>query len=226
MEQCRLMGLLQEKQKRFGDRTVEMIERTYIDALQTYNDKKEALDICKKGLDKMREGITERFERWKRIREDFSKMTSHCFNVYMSQRGHTGRLVFNHEEKTLDLEISLQKQSSSGVVTDAKSLSGGERSFSTVCFVLALWEVVESPIRALDEFDIFMDAVYRKKSIDMILEKATTVHKRRQLILISPHDTTMLGQIDKKKMKVVKMFPPERRENQASLDQFLTRHQT
>ena len=39
-------------------------------------------------------------------------------------------------------------------VTDMKSLSGGERSFTNMCFLLALGKQISSPFHCLDEFDV------------------------------------------------------------------------
>lgn len=35
---------------------------------------------------------------------------------------------------------------------DARSLSGGEKSFSTICLLLSLWESIGCPIRCLGEW--------------------------------------------------------------------------
>lgn len=47
---------------------------------------------------------------------------------------------------------------------DMRALSGGERSFSTVCFILSLWSIAESPFRCLDEFDVYMVELHFKFS--------------------------------------------------------------
>ncbi len=66
-----------------------------------------------------------------------------------------------------------------------KTLSGGEKSFSTICLLLSLWEAMGSPIRCLDELwadtapvfvpmtngssDVFMDNVNRDVSMRMMV---------------------------------------------------------
>lgn len=73
--------------------------------------------------------------------------------------------------------------------TDLKGLSGGEKSLVTSCLLLALWECVESPLRCLDEFDVFMDGVNRKTILKMLIEYATStnsIHCSNQYIFITP----------------------------------------
>jgi chromosome segregation ATPase len=57
---------------------------------------------------------------------------------------------------SLDIIVHPNKSKDAKESKDLKSLSGGERSYSTVAFLLALWSIVESPILFLDEFDVFM----------------------------------------------------------------------
>ncbi|KAJ5573064.1 hypothetical protein N7450_010048 [Penicillium hetheringtonii] len=71
----------------------------------------------------------------------------------------------------------------------AKTLSGGEKSFSQICLLLALWEAMGSPIRCLDEFDVYMDHINRKMAIDMLMVAARR-SVGRQFILITPGTKT------------------------------------
>lgn len=71
-------------------------------------------------------------------------------------------------------------------MTDTRSLSGGERSFSTVAFVLALWHHCASPFKLMDEIDVFMDMVTRRVSYNALIRYAEVSHDPGQFIFFSP----------------------------------------
>ena len=71
-------------------------------------------------------------------------------------------------------------------LTDTRSLSGGERSFSTVAFVLALWHHCSSPFKLMDEIDVFMDMVTRRMSYNALINFAQVTENPGQFIFFSP----------------------------------------
>jgi DNA repair exonuclease SbcCD ATPase subunit len=96
-------------------------------------------------------------------------------------------------------------------LASTQALSGGERSFSTVALLLALWEVMEMPFCAMDEFDVFMDQVNRRISVTMLVQ-ACEARSERQYIFISPHTTAHIPK--KPHVRIIRMQPPQRGQQQ------------
>ncbi|KAJ2878869.1 Structural maintenance of chromosomes protein 6, partial [Coemansia aciculifera] len=89
---------------------------------------------------------------------------------------------------------------------DAKSLSGGEKSFTTICLLLSLWETMNCPVRALDEFDVFMDAANRAIAMRMMIDSARSKNNT-QFILITPLDMSVRPDAD---VTILRLQPPKR----------------
>jgi chromosome segregation ATPase len=147
--------------------------------------------------------LKQRIKRWASLRASIAKRTRNNFVMFISQKGFEGELEFNHEEEKLDIKVSPNKQTV-GTAASTSNLSGGESSFTTVSLLLSLWTAMESPFRALDEFDVFMDAVNRRISTEMLLNEAKKSGK--QFIFITPQDSSGLPAY----VRVIKMIPPER----------------
>ncbi|KNA17825.1 hypothetical protein SOVF_076440 [Spinacia oleracea] len=119
------------------------------------------------------------------------------FNGNLARKGINGHIDVDYKGKTLSIEVKMPQDASRTTVTDTRGLSGGERSFSTLCFALSLHQMTESPFRAMDEFDVFMDAISRKISLDTLVDFALS--HGSQWMFITPHDISMVKQDDRVK---------------------------
>ncbi|KAH9647777.1 Structural maintenance of chromosomes protein 6B [Citrus sinensis] len=133
-----------------------------------------------------REALDSRWGKFQRNATLLKRQLTWQFNGHLGKKGISGKININYEEKTLSIEVKMPQDASSSNVRDTRGLSGGERSFSTLCFALALHEMTEAPFRAMDEFDVFMDAISRKISLDTLVDFALA--QGSQWIFITPHD--------------------------------------
>lgn len=154
--------------------------------------------------------VNERSLRWRRFRSEISARARIMFQYLLSERGFQGRLAFDHVNKELDLKVQPDPRfgASGSAGRQTKTLSGGEKSFSTICLLLALWDAMGSPIRCLDEFDVFMDSVNRDQSMKMMVQAARR-SVGRQFILITPQGMNALARHDPD-VRIHLMQEPER----------------
>ncbi|KAL6131829.1 hypothetical protein ACLB2K_070202 [Fragaria x ananassa] len=189
---------LNQKLQRESERCTESIdelrmsyeskERKILRKQKIYRAFREKLNACQKALN-MR---SEKFERNKTL---LKRQMTWLFNSHLGRKGFSGKIKVSYEERTLSIEVKMPQDASSSTVRDTRGLSGGERSFSTLCFALALHDMTEAPFRAMDEFDVFMDAVSRKISLDTLVDFALA--QGSQWVLITPHDISMVKNGDR-----------------------------
>ncbi|OAD58463.1 Structural maintenance of chromosomes protein 6 [Eufriesea mexicana] len=127
------------------------------------------------------------------------------FSNVLALRNKKGVINIDHARRVLELEVHSSDSSKS--INDARSLSGGERSYSTVAFILALWDCTGLPFYFLDEFDVFMDKVNRRIIMDILLDHTKT-HPQSQFTFLTPLDTSNVLAEDY--VTIHKLAPPER----------------
>ncbi|PFH51262.1 hypothetical protein AMATHDRAFT_59575 [Amanita thiersii Skay4041] len=199
---------LQERARRQGATVEEMVIEV--------NRAKAKLEAIERELKQMaslnralKKSLTLRLARWQEFRRHIALRCKLIFQFNMSHRGYFGKILFDHERQSLQLKVQTDDQIATQGTRDKdpRSLSGGEKSFSTICLLLALWESIGCPLRCLDEFDVFMDAINRRVSMKMLIEMANSSDKK-QYILITPQDMTNITPGNA--VRVHRMSDPER----------------
>ena len=215
----RVFSVIEQAQKEAGG-NLSAVENDLLEAKNKLVDDglrmKNALDV----FNFLKQSYQKREKKLKEVDDYVERIVSAKFKHYMKKKGHFGKIRVHRKEKKLEIGVRIgeKNRQGSGVIKDLKQLSGGERSFATVAFALALGGETDTPFRAMDEFDVFMDSVNRKIAMENLLSFARE-NPNLQFIFLTPQDMSVLHaaretcikqglDIPESFLRVVTMLPP------------------
>ncbi|ORY67075.1 P-loop containing nucleoside triphosphate hydrolase protein [Pseudomassariella vexata] len=154
----------------------------------------------------LKKALVQRLDKWRWFQRMISAHARTNFAYLLSERGFRGQLLLDHQKKKLEIQVEPDQTRQNVSGRNTKTLSGGEKSFSSICLLLAIWDAMGSPLRCLDEFDVFMDNVNRAISTNMLIQAARR-SVGKQFILITPNAIEGRGKIDKD-VKIIRLTDP------------------
>ncbi|ESZ96683.1 hypothetical protein SBOR_2942 [Sclerotinia borealis F-4128] len=208
---------LQQYSQRLGV-TEQQILENWARAKELLKSFKERRNHMEELLQILKQSFGQRMKQYRSFQRHISARSRINFQYLLLERAFRGRLSIDHKARLLDVHVEPDETSSNKKGRQTKTLSGGEKSFSSICLLLSLWEAMGAPLRCLDEFDVFMDDVNRDVSTKMIISAARRA-VGRQFILITPKALGAGIEIGED-VKIHKLDDP-REKNQRSLPEMI-----
>ncbi|KAI0864662.1 P-loop containing nucleoside triphosphate hydrolase protein [Xylaria cubensis] len=184
----------------------EQINTRATQATQEYRDAKEGVKNIRMTSDSLKKALMDRLAKYREFQRHVSAQARCNFGYLLSERGFRGQLLLDHRARKLEVIVEPDKMRENGRGRNTKTLSGGEKSFSSICLLLAIWDAMGSPLRCLDEFDVFMDNVNRAISTNMLIGAARR-SVGKQFVLITPNAIEGRAKLDKD-VKIIRLTDP------------------
>ncbi|GAO15822.1 hypothetical protein UVI_02021140 [Ustilaginoidea virens] len=159
---------LLQREARQGATDEQIFNRAH-EAKAKYDDFVRQTQDVDQTVKSLKYAIADRLNLWRQFQRQISARIRIQFNYLLSERGFRGKIDLDHPNRKVNIHIEPDETRKSSVGRNTKTLSGGEKSFSSICMLLSVWEAIGSPIRCLDEFDVFMDNVNRAISTNMLV---------------------------------------------------------
>ncbi|KAL5481928.1 hypothetical protein EMCRGX_G022203 [Ephydatia muelleri] len=214
----REMAKLQQKVREKGPGLAEKqeVQQRYVEVANHCKKLGDDITGYKRAHKAMLDGYKKRVEKYNLLRDLTVHRAKLSFQQLLSRRGYDGKLKINFEAQTLTITVQVDSTEKASATKNTLSLSGGERSFTTVCFIMSLWDAMEAPFRILDEFDVFMDMLNRKIAMTSMLLYAEE-QSQRQFIFLTPQDMHDLGGASRRNVRIMRLREPDR--SQTTLDE-------
>lgn len=202
------------------------------EVLRQYNKLKDEIELVEEQLaaftstrEKGLNMLTEQRKDWETRLEKYVDKVNTLFTVYMSEMGCTGEVHLtkgptpeNDEERTgnfkqwgLEIRVSFREGCKAEVLS-AQRHSGGERSVSTILYLMALQDMMVAPFRCVDEINQGLDERNERLVFSRIVANscrapgATPTEHSGQYFLITPKLLPNLTAMEEEAMTLLFVF--------------------
>ena len=121
-----------------------ILTERYNAARDDYRAAKEKQNRMDERVDAVREAVDDRKMRWERAFKVIVSQTKRYFDFYANRQGSSGTVEIDPIQGEMRLIVQMDSQDKKTRATDVRNLSGGERSYVTLCLLLALGHVVRN----------------------------------------------------------------------------------
>ena len=132
------------------------------------------------------EEVRERWSVWAKVLQEKLTVANRNYNQYLNRLGGYGEIRLINADDPLNAGLQILAGFGGRELTPLEDFtqSGGERTATLVSFLLAIQELVPSPFRAIDEYDVHLDPSKRSFFASLIVEilRYTPI----QYIIITP----------------------------------------
>ena len=140
------------KQQEEAQDSRELVTQKYKEYRDTYYKTEKQLKYMKATVEYLAGMLDLRNEGFKEIRKSTCQNINRNFSLMLNARKYVGSLDFDHSKNLLVIKVNPNKHDEAAgldLTRDVRSLSGGEKSYSSVSLVLALWNAMTPPFRYL-----------------------------------------------------------------------------
>jgi chromosome segregation protein len=118
----------------------------------------------------------------------YNKVNETFQSIFREMTGEgNGRMVLDNPENPFEAGLDVLLQFPGKTELTIGSASGGEKSVSTVCYLLALQQIHPMPFYVMDEIDAHLDVLNAKRLATLLRSRSSM----SQFIVISLKDTTI-----------------------------------
>ena len=162
------------------------VERMYLSYKSTLKELEAKAEVAAANRKRALDELELRKQRWTKEVNKLIREVKASYSEILKRVNAGGEvnLTNAHDIDEAGLELLVGFKGAEPQVLDAYTQSGGERTTALMCFLLALQQRIQSPIRAIDEFEVHLDPHNREAILQGIIEFMKG--EETQYIVITP----------------------------------------